>query len=161
MRLEIDLEEEKLRNRCLELDVKRLRDEVMSRNSHLDGLVHSSEAIDLDKSQYTGEHMTNNEFCDAQNDIMLRNGLVYLNEKSSDLNKSQCINDDTSDLHHDGLVNTKEKIVVDKFDYINGHTGNKEFLNVKENSHHNVIQQPYSNNHMINTKVRIEVENDD
>ena len=72
-RLEIDLEEEKLRNRCLELDVKRLRDEVMSRNSHRDGLVHSSEVTDLDKSQYTGEHMTNNEFRNAQNEIMLTN----------------------------------------------------------------------------------------
>ena len=55
-------------------------------------------------------------------------------------NKSQCINDDTTYLHIDGLVNTKEKIVVDKFNYINGHAGNKEFLNVKENSHHNIIQ---------------------
>ena len=163
-RLEIDLEEEKLRNRCLELDVKRLRDEVMSRNSHRDGLVHSTEATDLDKSQYTGEHMTNNEFGNAQNEIMLTNshcdGLVYLNEKI-DLNKSQCINDDTTDLNRDGLVNTKEEIVVDKFNYINGHTGNKEFLNVKENSHLNVIQQPYNNSHMINTKVRIEDENND
>ena len=159
-RLEIDLEEEKLRNRCLELDGKRLHDEVMSRNSHRDGLVHSSEATDLDKSQYTGEHMTNNEFRNAQNEIMLTNshcdGLVYLSEKISDLNKSQCINDDTTDLHRDGLVNTKEKFVVDKFNYVNGHTGNKEVLNVKENSHHNVIQQPYNNNHMINTKVGIE-----
>ena len=66
-----------------------------------------------------------------------------------------------TDLHRDGLVITKEKIVVDKFNYINGHTGNKEFLNVKENSHHNVIQQPYNNNYLINTKVRIEVENND
>ena len=107
-------------------------------------------------SQYTGEHMTNNEFRNAQDEIMLTNshynGLVYLNEKI-DLNKSQCINDDTTDLHRDGLVNTKEKIVVDKFNYINGHTGNKESLNVEENSHHNVIQQPYNNNYMINTKV--------
>ena len=76
-----------------------------------------------------GEHMTNNEFRDAQNEIMLMNGLVYLNEKISDLSKSQFINDDTTDLRRDGLVNTKEKIVVDKFNYINGHTGNKEFLN--------------------------------
>ena len=127
----------------MELDVKRLRDEVMSINSHRDGLVHSNETTELDKSQYTGEHMTNNEFRIAQDEIMLTNshcdGLVYSNEKI-DLNKSQCINDDTTDLHRYGLVNTKEKIVVDTSNYINGHTGNKEFLNVKENSHHNVIQ---------------------
>ena len=101
----------------MELDAKRLRDEIMSRNSHRDSLVHSSEATDLDKSQYTGEHMTNNEFRNAQNEITLTNGLVYLNEKISDLNKSRCINDDTTDLHRNGLVNKKEKIVVNKFKY--------------------------------------------
>ena len=71
-----------------------------------------------------------------------------------------CFLDDTR-CYTATVVNTKEKIVVDKFNYINGHTGSREFLNVKENSNHNVIQQPYNNTHMINTKVRIEVENDD
>lgn len=86
-RLEIDLEEEKLRNMCLDLDVKRFHDEVMFLNSHRDDLVYQNETTDhnSDNSECTNEHMAHNEFRNAQDKIMLTNshcdGLVYSNEK--------------------------------------------------------------------------------
>ena len=86
-----------MRNRCLKLDVKRLRDEVMLINSHRDGVVYSNGTIDLDKCQRTKEHITNNQFRNAQEEVMLTNshcdGLVHSHEKidNENLEKSQCI----------------------------------------------------------------------
>ena len=50
-RLEIDLEEEQLRNRHLEVDIKRLCDEIILIKSYRDGLVYSNEATDPNESQ--------------------------------------------------------------------------------------------------------------
>ena len=146
--LEIDLEEEKLRNRRLEFDVKCLRDEVMLINSHRDGLVNSNETIDLDKSHRINENMTNNDPGNIKDEIMLinqhRDGLINSNEiinldkthrknEEKTTNHSGNIQDEIVIInpHLDGVVRSIEKIDLDESQGINEHMQNNQSCNAQ------------------------------